>query len=639
MRDFIDNQYQNLFLYVPFLMAFGAAVYFALPTEPDFMFMPIVTIIMAGCMLIKRIPVILRAVFIFVFGFCWACTYTHAINTPKISRDMHNVQTIGTVENIDFADDKTRLYLSIPADDINAGVGNAVVRMSWRDADNNISIGDKVSVSGGLFMPSSAYVPETFDYARWAYFNNLTAIGYVKDIKVIQKTEQNNINTLRNFLHVRANSFLGDSLILGYKNAVPKDDGKIWTATGIGHVWSISGFHMTLVGGWLFAFFMLIFRSVPYITRRIPAKIPALCCAWFGLGFYLILSGLDVATIRAFLMTTLVFMAFIFGRNAISLRNIALAFCLIFLINPHFVMQAGFQLSFSAVFGLVWLYSVVKPKMPKNKFLKIIYACVLTSVVATVFTAPFVATHFGAIPIYSIIGNLVLLPIFSFAIMPLVLIGVVTSLFGVHAPIDIAHMIYNWTRNMAIAISEMPFSNISVPHISNVALMCFIVAFMALVFIKPIKVKVNYILFGILVSIGVITVYMTPKPIFYASHDNELVAFVDDDGRLEFNKSRASNHYFAFDTWKARNNEPTDTPNKRRKHNQGVYHYKNIVYIQKFVPLMNNINKLCNDDDVRYIVSYFKIDAPKCEHKLLRGGFVIYPDNSVKFIQNNRWWN
>ena len=552
-------------------------------------------------MFIKRTPNILRAILIFVFGFCYAYAFTELINTPKLHHNKHNLNITGIVENIDYTDDKTRIYLSVSAHDIGAGDGRALIRVSVSDTSLP-KIGDTVRANVGLFRPAQAYAPETFDYARWAYFNGLSATGYADKMITVKTNNHTNVNTIRNYIHNQSASFLVDSLILGYKNAVPKDDKQIWTATGIGHVWSISGFHMTLVGGWVFLIFYFLFRAIPYITRRIPARIPAMGCAWLALLGYLFLSGMDIATIRAFLMTTLVFMAFACGRNVISMRNIALAFCIIFFINPHCVMQAGFQLSFAAVFGLVWVYSDIKPKMPQNKILKLIYVCVITSVVAMIFTAPFVAMHFGSIPIYSLIGNLILLPIFSFAIMPLVLIG---ALLGIGTPINIAHDLYNFTLNIANNIARLPFATISVPHIPNIAATCFIIAFICLILIKPIKTKVNYILFILLCGIGVWIVYLGPKPIFYATHDNELVAFVGDDGKLEFNKSRASNHYFAFDTWKQINGEPGNTPNPRRKHNKGIYKYRDIVYVQKFVPLMNNISALCADDNIRYIVSYF----------------------------------
>ncbi len=639
MKEWFDNQYQNLFLYVPLLLAGGAVLYFTASAEPDFTYAVIFAILSGAILFCRKCPIFIRAICVVAFGFCYACCFTNIINTPKISRDMHNLNLTGIVKSVDYTSDKARIVLTVNANDINAGDGTANLRLSIKNETNLPNIGDKVSVDAGIFKPNSAYAPETFDFAKWTYFNDISATGYINELTVIESGNNIGTNSLRNTLHKKSKSFLVDSLVLGYKSAVPDDDNKIWTATGIGHIWSISGFHMTLVGGWLFVVMYFIFRTIPPITKRIPARIPATICAWFGLLFYLFLSGIDIATLRAFLMTSLVFGALVFGRNAISMRNVALAFCTIFLFNPHSVMQAGFQLSFSAVFGLVWLYQDVKPRMPHNKLLKIVYACVLTSVVATIFTAPFVAAHFGAIPVYSLLGNLILLPVFSVAIMPLVFIGVFCAIFGVFSPIIWAHDIYNWLFQIAKIISDMPYANLTVPHVSNFALLLFVLAFMSLVFIKPIKIKFNYILFIIFFVSGISAVYLNPKPIFYTSYDNELVAFLNDEGYLEFNKARASGHKFAFDTWKQVNGQKVDTPNKRKSHNNGIFRNGNIVYIQKFVPLMKNIEKLCADDSVKFIVSYLKINAPRCQHKILSGGFVIYPNNKIKYTQTNRRWN
>ena len=303
MRDWLDNQYQNLFLYVPFLLAGGAALYFTMSDEPGLIFAYIGLLISSGAIFIKRVPNILRAMLIFIFGFCYACVFTDLIDTPKLRYNKHNLTVVGMVQNIDYTDEKSRIYLSVAANDIGAGDGTATVRVSM---DGNITtpqIGDVISANIGLFKPSVAYAPETFDYARWAYFNGLSATGYINDFQVIESGGTGGIDSMRNFIHGRANSFLVDSLVLGYKNAVPADDNPIWTATGIGHVWSISGFHMTLVGGWIFLIFYFLFRAIPYITRRVPARIPAMGFAWIGLLGYLFLSGVDIATVRAFIMT------------------------------------------------------------------------------------------------------------------------------------------------------------------------------------------------------------------------------------------------------------------------------------------------------------------------------------------------
>ncbi len=617
-------------------MASGAALFFGGAYNPTEITIISITIISAVLVCIFRRNILVRMLALFAFGFSYAYAFTLFTNTPQLKRELREKTIVGSVIKIDYTDAKSRIYLRVKSDDINAvGRNMATVRVTLTKGDIP-NIGDKIEANVNLYSPSAPYAPDTFDYARWAYFNNLTATGYIRDYTVIDSGGTANMAVLRNYLHNASKSFLADSLVLGYKAAVPEADNAIWTATGIGHVWSISGFHMTLVGGWLFAIFFCVFRFIAPITRRIPARIPALICAWLGLLFYLFLSGIDVATIRAFLMTTFVFGAFIFGRSAISLRGAAVAFCVIFFINPHYIMQAGFQLSFAAIFGLIWLWNEVRPKVPRNKTLKIIFATVLTSVVASMFTAPFVIAHFGALPIYSLIGNMILIPIFSIAIMPLVIIGVGTAVFGWTGPINLAHSIYDFTFSIATHIAALPAANCVMPHMPNSALLIITFGLCALIFIRA--KWINYILCMVAVTIGVAIIALQSRPKFISTYDNELVAFITDD-KIEFNKSRASNHYFAFDTWKQISGFLVDTSNQRRKHNKYVWRFDDIAYIQKFTALQKNIADLCSDDSVKYIVSYFDVRSKSCAHKILRGAFIIYENGYVKRMGLNRPWH
>ncbi len=650
MKAWLKLQQQNAFLWAPFLMAAGGAMYFAAPNE---ICIAGIAIAAAAAMfgIVRKNKYAVAAGALFIFGISYAYAYSHLIATPRLYHPMRNAEITGRVTGIDYTPDKTRLFISVPAEQIKSKLtGNATVRLNLADGPA-VAIGDTVRVTASMFPPAASYAPETFDYSRWAYFNGLSATGFINDITVTSHADATGIGTLRDRLHKYGNSFLADTLVLGYKNAIPKQDGAVWTAAGIGHVWSISGFHMTLVAGWLFAIFYCVLRMIPFITRRIPARIPALVCAWAGLLFYLFLSGMDVATIRAFLMTSLGFAAFIIGRNAISMRNICIAFCIIFLINPHYVMQPGFQLSFSAIFGLVWFWNDRRCRKTTRigKIGYAVYAAAMTSVVATIFTAPFVAAHFYSMPVYGLIGNLILLPVFSFAIMPAVIIGTVTATFGWTWPLGAAQYLYSHALQLAREISSLPYANVIMPHVPNIAMAMIIFGFLAGMFIKNdtgartwIMRHVNTCIAMLFIACGAAVTVTHSRPVFYASPDHELVAF-SYDGRLQFNKARASNHFFAFDTWRQRNGEPVGTPNVRRRGDRGVWIYETenfrLAYIQKFVPLMREINTLCNDEKTDYIVSYFDVTAPRCDHKILRGGFVIYPSGRVRHNAPRRPWN
>lgn len=648
MKEFIDNQYKNIFLWMPFVMAFGAALYFSIGVEPNFNFPILITILLAA-IIYKKKNIILRAIAIFLFGFFYAMSFTHIIDTPFVHDSFGEIKINGEITDIDYTPDKTRIILRVPTEQIQSDTNHkfANVRISIPNDNQNINIGDTISGNAVLFHPSTKYAPESFDFARWAYFSKISATGFFTDYKI---TKSNDAPDTRNYIHNKSNSFLTDSLVLGYKKTIPEHDSDIWKSVGIGHIWSISGFHMTLVGGWLFALFYLIFRLFPKLTRRIPAKYPAIICAWTGLLFYLCISGISVATMRAFLMTTLIFAAIILGRGVLSLRNAALAFLGLFLINPFYVMSAGFQLSFAAIFGLIWFFG--DTEYIKRDFIKrmlhILYVSIMTAIIATIFTMPFIIAHFGYIPIYGLIGNMILLPIFSVVIMPMVIIGTILALFNYHFLINISHDIYNWTLSIATHITNMPHANINMPHMSNYVLMFCIVGLVCLILIvKPdsknkfIK-NINYYLCAICISMAIVISVMRTRPLFYATDDHQLVAFSVDDN-LKFNHARMSKHYFAFNTWYEFNDETAPDKNQRYKCDHGLCTYNtkkwNLVYMQNFTTIMDNIVDVCRDKTVDYIVATFETRAPNCHAKILSNGLIIYPNGHITEIINSRPWN
>ena len=483
MQDFLAKQFDDKFLWVPFLVAFGAGLYFIMPTEPDIKFMPVAFVASVIILLFAKLNLLFRAFMCFVCGFLYAAVYTHIIvDTPVLKYAIRDKDITATIIDTDASDDKTRLMLRVPASDLGLP-RDANVRVTISDDADVPRVGDVISARAFLFPPAKIEAPETFDYARWAYFNNLTANGFIDNFTVISYDDAANINRLRDTIHNRADSFLTDGLVLGYKNSVPLLHKQVWTTAGVGHIWSISGFHMTLIGGWLFAIFYFLFRGFGFLTRRIPARYTATICAWVLLFLYVCVSGFGVATWRAFLMTSVLFLALLLGRNAVSMRNISIAFLILFFVNPHFVTQPGFQLSFSAIFGLIWFFND-KNFTAKTRIAKIkngIYAATMTAIVATIFTMPFIATHFNSVPLYGLVGNLILLPIFSIVIMPLVLLGTICAIFHGHLLLNMAMNVYNFAFLIANKIVDLPASNIMLPHIPTIAFICFILGLVFLI--------------------------------------------------------------------------------------------------------------------------------------------------------------
>ena len=649
MKEFLENQYKNIFLWSPFVLAFGAALYFSLNDEPNFQFPVLITTLLA-LIIYKHKNIVITATALFLFGFFYSMSYTHVINTPQIYQSFHETYISGTVKDIDITDKSTRILLNIPAKQIDSKLSADKHTNVQLTLDNKVkvpNINDIITGHAKIFHPASQYVPFSLDYARWAYFHKLSGTGFLTDFTVIP---QNTHYSLRNTIHKYAQSNLTDALVLGYKQIIPKRESDIWQSVGVGHVWSISGFHMTLVGGWLFALFYLLFRCIPKITKRVPAKYPAMLCAWAGLIFYLCISGFSVATVRAFLMTTLIFAACIFNRNVLSLRNAALVFLIIFLFNPFHVISVGFQLSFAAIFGLLWFYQNKKYQQ-RNFVVRIghwVYSALMTAIVAGIFTLPFIIAHFGYIPLYTIIGNIIILPIFSFAIMPLIMIGTICSLCGGHLLLHITNDIYNFALNIATKIVELPYANININYVSNTVLVLCIIGLLCIILIENLDSKnsfkrnINYIVGGAFILAAIFIQNSHVKPLFYSTFDNELVGFVE-DGKIYFNKSKSSKHYHAFDNWKKFNNEPVSDKNLRKKCIRGLCVYKtptwNLVYMQTIKTILDNIETTCRDKTVDFIVTPIDIKAPNCYANILHGGMVIYPNKTIQSIAGNRPWH
>jgi competence protein ComEC len=708
MNKFLSRQYPNLILWAPFLLAAGAVAYFVWPSEPAVPTPWIISGIFAICFVGINIwfrrdvgaycihpgkarkdkgacdtPlcafVLLSAVLLFAFGFFYAAATSRSLATPSISHNLYDEKISGTVERIDYTPDRVRVFIRVKN---NALVkDDVVVRLSLRQDEQIPKIGAKIEAVGRFFKPEPADAPASFDMAEYAYFNGFGATGFpTKEITIIDDKTAGNISALRETIHRvvalhenKTATSLVDSLVLGFTNAIDRDESNVAKAAGISHVFSISGFHMTLLGGWVFAIFYLLFRAFPAITKRITARIPALICTWVTLLFYLQLSGAMVATQRAFAMATVGFAALIFARQIFSMRNICLCFGLLVLINPHYVMDIGFQLSFAAMFGLTYLFADRKFKdlTRMQKIRRAVKMVILSTVIATIFTAPFIAYHFRTVQIYGLLGNLICVPIFSVLIMPLVIIGTITAAFGWFLPLDLGAYAYDLVMRITSGIASLPYSMIYVPRIPGTSLVLFIIAALFAMFAITSK-KTKIYVCSAFALCALLFVICAKRPVFYVTRDHELVAFMTDSGRLQFNKARASNHKMTFDTWDGFNGDgsgrdgllsrphkdaPAARPYQRKPIGRGFSGEKysvsckdkvcvfqtpkwNLAYVQQFVPLYKSIANLCSDaSNIKFITAYFEVHAPNCKAEIIRGGFVIYDSGRIEYTQSNRIWH
>ncbi|MCL5433349.1 MAG: ComEC/Rec2 family competence protein [Patescibacteria group bacterium] len=189
-------------------------------------------------------------------------------------------------------------------------------------------------------------------------------------------------------------------IVFGIKENMPQEFSNNLRSVGVTHVIAASGMNVTMVSGFLSSLFVIFLR------RQI-----ALLLTIFGIIFYASLSGFEPSIVRASIMGILAFSAQIFGRQTLALYSLVVAGFIMVFVSPIVLSDVGFQLSFAATLGLVY----IKPLFEKRKQIrKIIQKSLIgedltTTISAQIATIPILFSVFGTYSIWSIAVNGILL--------------------------------------------------------------------------------------------------------------------------------------------------------------------------------------------------------------------------------------
>jgi competence protein ComEC len=245
-----------------------------------------------------------------------------------------------------------------------------------------INYGDFVRISGTISNKK---------YGVTMYFPKVETI---KSSSNILQSSLKNINNLRQKLILlfsktlpQPSSSLLLGIIFGIKEQMPKSFSDNLRTVGVFHVIAASGMNVTLVGGFISAFFVL------FLKRQIAIGLSIL-----GIIFYAILAGLEPSIIRASIMGILVFSSQIIGRQTLAANGLFLAGFGMLYIDPTLVSDVGFQLSFAATLGILY----IKPIFGRGEG---IFSEVLTTVAAQIATLPILLVNFGIYSFYSVLVN------------------------------------------------------------------------------------------------------------------------------------------------------------------------------------------------------------------------------------------
>jgi competence protein ComEC len=446
---------RRLFVLLPFVVIVGLVTSVEAPAEaqPAALGLGAAVIALATAMswhnlLRLRLAVLAAA---FWAGFCLLPIHGAFWGTAMLDRPAYGTYTATIDEVLTETPEEARVVVS----HIEPGKGARPVpvrraRLAIKGAPM-LAPGDVITGPLRLAPVPGPIYPGGFDTQFHAYFDGIGAYGNSTKPPTVISTGSESAPTrmldrLRRGISARIDAVLPQpsagvarAIINGDQSAVTDAARDTMATAGIAHVLSVSGLHLTIVAGGVFWFLRLLLAGVDGLARRVSVKRLAAVGGMAAALFYYGISGGNVAAFRSTLMILLVFGAVLFGRRALTMRNVAIAGLVVIATDPASVFRPSFQLSFAAVIALVGAYENMRGDGSRDRSLLVhawTYAkgIVITSVVAGLATLVFSVYHFQQTSPLGVVGNLATLPLVGFIMMPAALIAVLAMPFGVDAP-------------------------------------------------------------------------------------------------------------------------------------------------------------------------------------------------------------
>ncbi len=554
----LEVERDQLALWVPVALGTGIALWFAFPLRSQWIGVMLFGLALGCCGFAlgshRRLG---RAVMLFGVlmtlgcGLIWLRAVTVA--TPILARPVI-ASFSATITQVDVQSARDRVRLTLTPDD--KGLPPLVrVNVQSKLLPHGLVAGERVKLRARLLPPPEASLPGGYDFARGAWFMGLGATGRAFDQverlgprKISGDTMHDQLTRLLLKRMPGSAGGIGASFISGDRGAISPADENSMRASGLTHLVSVSGLHITVAVTGTMVLTLRLLALFPFFALRLPViAIAATIGAAMGI-FYTVITGAEVPTIRSCVAALLVIAGVVLGREAVTLRLVASGAIVVLILWPESLMGPSFQLSFIAVTSIIAFNEHPRARRLMQthegdslaaRIGREIISLVITGAVVEAALAPILFFHFHRAGIYGSLANIVGIPLTTFFIMPMEALGLIFEPVHLSAPFwwlaNLGLQVLLWISNTVVAmpgavtmLPEVPYFAFAMVAVGGLWLMLW---------------KTRPRFWGLVpVSVGVVWALLTPPPDVLVTGDGKHMVVRTDDGKVAILRDRAHDY-------------------------------------------------------------------------------------------------
>ncbi len=385
-------------------------------------------------------------------GYAWAGTLAHVRLGDELppqweGRDLVVTGVVATLPQV--LERGVRFEFAVEGTGTAGARVPARIALAWwsTQVDERLQVrpGERWRLTVRLKRPHGMVNPHGYDYEAWLLERGLRATGYVRsrgaerlDAMVhrpafwIEAARARLRDRILRSLEGRPYAGVLAALAIGDQRAVPAEQWQTFTRTGVNHLMSISGLHITMVSGLVFAGCAWAWRRSARLTLALPARKAAILAGVCAAFAYTLLAGFAVPAQRTLYMLVVIAGALWSSVFTSATRVLAAALFAVVLLDPWAVLSAGFWLSFGAVAAI---FHATSHRVEVPHWLS---AWARAQWAVTVALVPLLLALFQQVSIASPVANAFAIPVVSLAVVPLVLIGMLLPLDAV---LHLAHAV------------------------------------------------------------------------------------------------------------------------------------------------------------------------------------------------------